>query len=442
MVFEDDISALLAQFPEPPTSVAAASVSAAAPVPVQPRSDRSTSTPLSTARNASGRLLRNARSVWSSLASSAGASLAAAVKHASSSTDGGGGGGGGGGTAPASRAEARRAQAARGAVFGVALAELQCSTRSFDMRAYGHPQRPTPSGAWPGSLVAGKGAAGLAPLPDVLARLGWSFFQLGGLREEGVFRIAAEQRQLAAIAKRLDRGESADACLEAGPFTRGAADAHVVATLLKLVFRKLPAPLLAAVPGDALSRWAGEGGADADATALVREHLPQAELSALLFLLDMMCSVAHTAHTGCTRMTPLSLATVFAPTLCPVRVPTLAPPPTAVGSAPRDGRAVGQAMRAMQRPVQLVRALIEQHMRECYGAVAAKVPRTAMQLATVATPTKMAADAKAERTAKEEAAAAAAKAELESAEAADAAPAAEPESAEAADAAPTAADTV
>jgi hypothetical protein len=167
--------------------------------------------------------------------------------------------------------------AAGPAVFGVPLADV--------------PLAP------PGS----EGTAGRSGVPLPLALLRARLQRLGGLREEGVFRVAPSAEERENLRAQLDAGTfrgAASACT-------GVAAAHMV----KLFLRELPRPVLAAVPTEELLK----APATDAATAAVLARLDARSAALLDWLADLLVETAQ--HEAVNKMGHQNLAICVGPNL-------------------------------------------------------------------------------------------------------------------------------
>lgn len=136
-------------------------------------------------------------------------------------------------------------------------------------------------------------------IPAVLVMMKNELFRCGGLKTEGIFRLAPEKAACAMAKKEINHGEF-DGC----------DDVNIMANLIKVWFRELPEKLLNAVPTSAIEHTArvGEAGAGALVSA-TREP----ERSLLLWLLDMAADIVK--HKRKNRMDSRNMAIVLSPNL-------------------------------------------------------------------------------------------------------------------------------
>jgi len=136
------------------------------------------------------------------------------------------------------------------------------------------------------------------------------------LHAEGLFRIAAAPDDLEAFRRSIDAGSDAGLSTVAQ-----ATDPHLLATAIKLFYRRLPTPLLP-VASHAVFVTCGSEGAGGAGISMrhmstlseVLRAMPQPSLVNLHALVEVLGAVA--AHEGTNRMSASNLALIFAPTIC------------------------------------------------------------------------------------------------------------------------------
>jgi hypothetical protein len=146
-----------------------------------------------------------------------------------------------------------------------------------------------------------EGTAGRSSVPLPLALLRARLQRLGGLREEGVFRVAPSTEERENLRAQLDAGAfrgGASACT-------GVAAAHMV----KLFLRELPRPLLSAVPTEELLK----APATDAATAAVLARLDARSSALLGWLADLLVETAR--HEAVNKMGHQNLAICVGPNL-------------------------------------------------------------------------------------------------------------------------------
>ena len=136
-------------------------------------------------------------------------------------------------------------------------------------------------------------------IPVVLVELQRGLRQSdGGLRAEGVFRVAPDAEECSRVKRSMDKGERLTS-----------RDVYVIANLIKIWFRDLPGKkVLDEVDAAAM-------GAASDAEAVGRVVAGMSELYGSLFawLLDVCCEVVRCGEWN--KMTSKALGIVFAPNL-------------------------------------------------------------------------------------------------------------------------------
>ncbi|XP_063996083.1 T-cell activation Rho GTPase-activating protein-like [Pogoniulus pusillus] len=148
------------------------------------------------------------------------------------------------------------------------------------------------------------------PIQDLLALL-----HQRGPSTEGIFRLAAGERDLGALREALDSGQEVP--LQSQPV-------HLLAATLKDFLRKIPSKLLEA---ELYQQWMGalhKSSRQARLAALkeVTNKLPQANLILLKSLLSLLHNIS--SNTDSSRMTARSLAICVGPNLLsPVEEPPL-----------------------------------------------------------------------------------------------------------------------
>jgi len=139
-------------------------------------------------------------------------------------------------------------------------------------------------------------------IPTILVMLWTTLKQNGGLREEGIFRLAPDAHKCEALRESLNN--DASALEKVGAET----DPHVLANLIKIWFRMLPSRLLASLTAQQIS----ECQTGAEAMALL-QGLEQQQQGLFLWLLEMMAVIAE--HKEDNRMNERALAVVVVPNL-------------------------------------------------------------------------------------------------------------------------------
>lgn len=68
-----------------------------------------------------------------------------------------------------------------------------------------------------------------------------SLFACNGLDEEGIFRVAGDELEVASTKNKINKNE----------FT-SSKDAHTLAALIKIWFRELPVPIMDSIPSEVI----------------------------------------------------------------------------------------------------------------------------------------------------------------------------------------------
>ncbi|XP_010544338.2 PREDICTED: rho GTPase-activating protein 5-like [Tarenaya hassleriana] len=162
----------------------------------------------------------------------------------------------------------RKAPSASATVFGVSTESMQLS---YDSR---------------GNCV-----------PVILLLLQSRLYDQGGLQEEGIFRITAENGEEEHVREQLNKGVIPDGI-----------DVHCLAGLIKAWFRELPRGVLDPLPSEQVMQCESEE----DFVKAVR-LLPQTEASLLNWVINLMADVAECEHLN--KMNSRNIALVFAPNM-------------------------------------------------------------------------------------------------------------------------------
>ena len=223
---------------------------------------------------------------------------------AGAAAGGAGGASGGGGGADIS--------APKGASIGAPFGVQHCVHTTYDSNRARYSGLPE---AWKNSESTRQFGVTLAGCPKVAVRgyaeripallelFKGNLLRMGGLRSEGIFRIAPAHAEFERVRAAVDRGETA-------PATH---DVNVFARLIKVWFRELRPPLLNCVARDAVVRLADLDAGDAGAARAAFARVPEPNRSVLFWLLDLLLSVA--AHVAHNKMTCKNLAIVLTPNL-------------------------------------------------------------------------------------------------------------------------------
>jgi len=134
-------------------------------------------------------------------------------------------------------------------------------------------------------------------VPSILVLMKRSFIDYGGLKQEGIFRLAGEQTEIKRIKEIMNKKE----------FTESN-DINSIASLIKIWFRELPTPILNCVPPEAIFN-------SGDVAGCVKafEELPDMQKTLLSWLMDLLINVSQYSKEN--KMTSQNLAIVVAPNL-------------------------------------------------------------------------------------------------------------------------------
>lgn len=138
-------------------------------------------------------------------------------------------------------------------------------------------------------------------VPSILLLLQHRLYEQGGLKTEGIFRVAADGAQEQRVRDQLDLAASVPED----------ADVHCLAGLIKAWFRELPGGLLDALPEEEVARCATE-----EAAARLIGKLPAAKAALLDWAVQLMADVA--SEEAQNRMGTRNVAMVFAPNMTQV----------------------------------------------------------------------------------------------------------------------------
>jgi len=135
-------------------------------------------------------------------------------------------------------------------------------------------------------------------VPKVLVDMKQALEAHGAHQSEGIFRLAGDVQDVRILKQAVN----------AGTFkTEDVQDVHAVASLMKIWFRELPAPLLNAISPHSIQ--------DSGVNNVLQEcnGLPDPEKSLLFWLADLLCEYA--LHESVNKMSTQNLAIVVAPNL-------------------------------------------------------------------------------------------------------------------------------
>ncbi|KAF0893769.1 hypothetical protein E2562_029665 [Oryza meyeriana var. granulata] len=164
---------------------------------------------------------------------------------------------------------AGNAPSASKTVFGVSTESMQCS---YDAR---------------GNSV-----------PTILLLMQRRLYDQGGLKAEGIFRIAADDTQEQAVREQLNSGVLPEAGI----------DVHCLAGLIKAWFRELPGGMLDSLPASEVMRCQSP-----EDCARLCERLPAAKAALLDWAVHLMADVAREERSN--KMGSRNVAMVFAPNM-------------------------------------------------------------------------------------------------------------------------------
>lgn len=134
-------------------------------------------------------------------------------------------------------------------------------------------------------------------VPSILVAMKRSLIEYGGLKQEGIFRLAGEQTEIKRIKEIMNKKE----------FTQNN-DINSIASLIKIWFRELPTPILNCVPPEAIFNSGDIGGC-----VKAFEELPDMQKTLLCWLMDLLIQVSQFSKEN--KMTSQNLAIVVAPNL-------------------------------------------------------------------------------------------------------------------------------
>lgn len=135
-----------------------------------------------------------------------------------------------------------------------------------------------------------------APVPTVLVTLRDYLMKHGGVQKPGIFRLAPKQEDINRAKDELNRGE-----FESTP------DVSTAANLIGAWFREQPKAVLAGLDlNKALKQKKPK-----DAWQFIVKRVPEPQLSAFAFLVDIGAAIAANAEVN--KMTPMNLGIVFTP---------------------------------------------------------------------------------------------------------------------------------
>jgi len=134
-------------------------------------------------------------------------------------------------------------------------------------------------------------------VPAILVIMKRSLIEYGGLKQEGIFRLAGEQTEIKRIKEIMNKKEFVSSN-----------DVNTIASLIKIWFRELPTPILNCVPQEAIFH-------SNDLAGCVKafEELPELQKTLLSWLMDLLIMTSQNSKEN--KMTSQNLAIVVAPNL-------------------------------------------------------------------------------------------------------------------------------
>jgi len=134
-------------------------------------------------------------------------------------------------------------------------------------------------------------------VPTVLVTMKKYLYDNGGLEQEGVFRLAGDEKETIGVKEQLNTDTF-----------KGCDDINCVANLIKVWFREMPTQLLNQLPSSSFLTIEAD-----DECVQLLDVLKEPNKTLLLWLLDLLGDVA--AKESINKMTPRNLAIVVAPNL-------------------------------------------------------------------------------------------------------------------------------
>eukprot|EP01119_Soliformovum_irregulare_P005589 TRINITY_DN17335_c0_g1_i1.p1 TRINITY_DN17335_c0_g1~~TRINITY_DN17335_c0_g1_i1.p1 ORF type:complete len:323 (+),score=57.91 TRINITY_DN17335_c0_g1_i1:58-1026(+) len=141
-------------------------------------------------------------------------------------------------------------------------------------------------------------------VPKILVDLKTKMLNAGGVRVEGIFRLAGEQTEIKRIKELLNQKKT----------DIQTNDINAIATLIKIWFRELPVPVLNALPQEVIM-----GFQDPDDCVSAYNSLPEPNRTLLDWLLDFMKTIV--ANSDQNKMTAQNISIVVAPNLYDINSP-------------------------------------------------------------------------------------------------------------------------
>jgi len=141
-------------------------------------------------------------------------------------------------------------------------------------------------------------------VPIVLAEMKKAVIAKGGIKTEGIFRLAGETTEIRKIKEQMNRKN----------FDLSTGDLNAIASLLKIWFRELPVPILNAIPQETIMNFSSSRDC-----VEAYESLPEPQKTLLRWLMDFLAQVS--ANSEVNKMTSQNLAIVVAPNLYDISTP-------------------------------------------------------------------------------------------------------------------------
>ncbi|KAG1689415.1 hypothetical protein DVH05_002216 [Phytophthora capsici] len=142
-------------------------------------------------------------------------------------------------------------------------------------------------------------------LPAVLEMMKTCFLAHNGVRTEGVFRLAPDQKEYNEVKAAINDGSFEDC-----------SNVHIMASLIKVWFRELPVSLFNMLPEQQIALTCELVDPDPKVVLQSLKTLPVLHQTAVLWLLDLLNEVIKHEHEN--KMTAKSMAIVIAPNLLTV----------------------------------------------------------------------------------------------------------------------------
>jgi len=141
-------------------------------------------------------------------------------------------------------------------------------------------------------------------VPIILANMKKYLVSNGGLSQEGIFRLAGEQTEIARIKAAMNK--------KTYDFVTN--DINAIASLIKIWYRELPVPILNTLPQNAIMNFSS-----ANDCVAAYESLPEPQKTLLNWLLNFLADIARNSPVN--KMSSQNLAIVIAPNLYDISTP-------------------------------------------------------------------------------------------------------------------------